>query len=156
MHTNLDLQENGPQFVRLTLSRIVWTVYTAQMWMVSKHSNSTVHGIIVLDWGERTDHQAPSKLNYLITLVKKPTKNNLVLHFMKEVFYLIMHTTHFMYDDVMSDIWLKTTDNERGNLLSSLHGLHFPISIPFHRHHNLCYTSCEALAGTRSSLMGPP
>ena len=75
---------------------------------------------------------------------------------MKEVFYLIMHTTHFMYDDVMSDIWLKTTDNERGNLLPSLHGLHFPISIPFHRHHSLCYTSCEALAGTRSSLMGPP
>ena len=56
--------------------------------------------------------------------------------------------------------------NERGNLLSPLHGLLFLINskwswyAPSHwedsTYHGLCWTSCGALAGMRNSSMGPP
>ena len=39
----------------------------------------------------------------------------------KEFFYLTMYSTHFIYGYMASD-------NERGNLLPSLHGPLFPIS----------------------------
>ena len=55
-------------------------------------------------------------------------------------------------------------DNERGNLPRPLHGIMFPINskglftIPqTEQHiHSLWYTSCGALAVTRSSSMCPP
>ena len=57
----------------------------------------------------------------------------------------------------------KNSDSERGNPLPP-HGLLFSISskvllyAPSHIHdntyHGLCYTSCEALAGTRNISMG--
>ena len=51
------------------------------------------------------------------------------------------------------------SDGKRGNLLPPLHALLFPIStIPRQdsTYHCFCYTSCGALAGTRSSSMNPP
>ena len=45
----------------------------------------------------------------------------------KEIFYLTMHSTHFIYGYMASDIWERTFYSERGNPLSP-HGLLFPIS----------------------------
>ena len=35
----------------------------------------------------------------------------------REMFYLTTHSTHFIYGYMASDIWLRTTDSERGNPL---------------------------------------
>ena len=77
------------------------------------------------------------------------------------MFYLMMHSTHFIYCYIVSDIWLRTTHIERGNLLLQ-HRLLFPISskgylyAPSHRQdnadHSLCYTSHGALAGMRNNF----
>ena len=53
------------------------------------------------------------------------------------MFYLIMHSTHFIYGYMASDIWYRTTQIAREET------------------HSLCYTSRGALAGTRNSSMGP-
>ena len=45
----------------------------------------------------------------------------------KEMFYLTTHSTHFIYGYMASDIWLRTTQIVRGNLLLP-HKLLFPIS----------------------------
>ena len=81
----------------------------------------------------------------------------------KERFYLMMHSTPFIYGFMVSDIWLKDHSNrerERGNLLLP-HGLFFPARVllyaPSHRHdstcHSLCHTSRGSLAGMRNSSM---
>ena len=53
------------------------------------------------------------------------------------------------------DMWLRTTDNERGSQLPSLHFLLAAKDLLFHGHdsiyRNLCFTSCGDLAGTRNS-----
>ena len=58
------------------------------------------------------------------------------------------------------------SDSERWNLLPHFMGYSFLLAakgllyVPSHiqnsTYHNLCYTSCGALAGTRNWLMGPP
>ena len=47
-----------------------------------------------------------------------------------EMFYLTMHSTHFIYGYIALDIWYRTTNSgsRKGDLLLSLHGLLFPIS----------------------------
>ena len=45
----------------------------------------------------------------------------------KEMFYLTMHSTHFIYGFMASDMVKDHSDRERGNPLPS-HGLLFPIS----------------------------
>ena len=77
----------------------------------------------------------------------------------KEMFYLTMHLTHFNYGYMVSDIWQRTIQIERGNPLPP-HGLLFPIrskgsficTIPhgIRTYHGLCYTSRGALAGMRN------
>ena len=77
----------------------------------------------------------------------------------KEMFYLTTHSTHFIYGYMASD----HSDSEKGNPLPP-HGLLFPINskgsfyASSHRqdstYHGLCYTSREALAGTRNSSVG--
>ena len=79
----------------------------------------------------------------------------------KEMVYLTMHSTHFIYGYMVKD----HSDSEKGNQLPP-HRLLFPINSkgsfisPSHRqdstYHGLCYTSRGALAGTRNSSMGPP
>ena len=54
------------------------------------------------------------------------------------MFYLMTHSTHFIYGYMVSDIWLRT------------------ILIVRKETRCLCYTSRGALAGTRNSSMGPP
>ena len=45
----------------------------------------------------------------------------------EEVFNLTMHSTHFIYGYMASDIWLRTILIVRGNPLLP-HGLFFPIN----------------------------
>ena len=84
----------------------------------------------------------------------------------REMFYLTMHSTHFIYGYMASDIWLRTTLIVRKETRCRHIGYSFRLAArvllyaPSHRqdntYHSLCYTGCGALAGTRNSSMGPP
>ena len=84
----------------------------------------------------------------------------------KEMFYLTTHSTHFIYGYMASDIWLRTILIVRKETRCRHIGYSFRLAArilvyaPSHRqdstYHDLCYTSCGALAGTRNSSMGPP
>ena len=54
----------------------------------------------------------------------------------KEIIYLTMYSTHFIYGCMASDILRNHSDSERGNPLPPLHRLHFPISNTFYMHHH--------------------
>ena len=86
----------------------------------------------------------------------------------KEMFYIAIHSIHFILRlyGVGYIIVNDLSDSERGNLMSPLHGLLFPISsiviymyiyASSHRqdntHYGLYYTSRGALAETRNSFM---
>ena len=85
------------------------------------------------------------------------------------MFYLTTHSTHFIYGYVASDLWLRTIlivrEETRCYSFRNI-GYSFRLAArvllyaPSHRqdstYHSLCYTSCGALAGTRTSSMGPP
>ena len=90
--------------------------------------------------------------DYLVTALLWPVANR------KEIIYLTMQSTHFIYGYIASDYMVKDySDSKRGNLLPH-QGYFFQLAArvllyaPFHRqdstYHGLCYISCEALAGT--------
>ena len=92
-------------------------------------------------------------------LIKKSIESIVkVIDWRKEMFYLMMHSPHFIYGYMVVKGHL---DSERGNPLPP-HGLLLLINskgsficiIP-QTYHSLCYTSRGALAGTRNSSMGP-
>ena len=78
----------------------------------------------------------------------------------KEMFYLTMHSTHFIYGYMVKD----HSDSERGETCWCHMGYSFrltarvPLYAPSHRqdstYHDLCYTSCGELTGTTNSSMG--
>ena len=73
------------------------------------------------------------------------------------MFYLTMHSTHFIYGLYGVGHMVKDhSDSERGNPLPPQR---FFLYASSHRqdntYHGLCYTSRGALAGTRNSSMGP-
>ena len=82
----------------------------------------------------------------------------------KEMFYFTMHSTHFIYGYMASDIWLRTILIVRKETRCRHIGYSFQLTArvllyaPSHRqdntYHGLCYTSRGALAGTRNSSMG--
>ena len=84
----------------------------------------------------------------------------------KEMFYLTMHSTHFIYGYMALDIWLRTIlivrKETRCRHMDYSYRLTARVLLyaPSHRqdstYHSLCYTSHGALAGTRNSSMGPP
>ena len=84
----------------------------------------------------------------------------------KEMFYLKMHATHFIYGYMASDIWLRTILIVRKETRCRHIGYSFQLAArvllyaPSHRqdstYYGLCYTSRGALAGTRNSSMGLP
>ena len=84
----------------------------------------------------------------------------------REIFYLTMHSMHFIYGYMASDIWLRTILIVRKETRSHHIGYSYRLTArvllyaPSHRqdnsYHGLCYTSHGALAGTRNSSMGPP
>ena len=84
----------------------------------------------------------------------------------REMFYLTTHSTHFIYGYMASDIWLRTIliviKETRCRHIGYSYRLTARVLLyaPSHRqdntYHGLCYTSREALAGTRNSSMGPP
>ena len=84
----------------------------------------------------------------------------------REMFYLPMHSTHFIYGYMASDIWLRTILIVRKYTRCHHIGYSYrltarvPLYAPSHRqdntYHGLCYISRGALAGMRNSSMGPP
>ena len=83
----------------------------------------------------------------------------------KEMFYLMTHSTHFIYGYMVSDIWLRTILIVRKETCCVHIGYSFRLAArvllyaPSHSqdstYHSLCYTSHGSLAGTRNSSMGP-
>ena len=77
------------------------------------------------------------------------------------MFYLTMHSTHFIYGYMASDIWLRTILIVRKETRCRHIGYSYRLTArvllyaPSHRqdntYHGLCYTSRGALAGTRNS-----
>ena len=84
----------------------------------------------------------------------------------RKCFYLMTHSTHFIYGYMASDIWLRTILIVRKETRCRHIGYSFRLTArvllyaPSHRqdntYHGLCYTSRGALAGTRNSSMGRP
>ena len=82
------------------------------------------------------------------------------------MFYLMTHSTHFIYGYMASDMWLRTILIVRKETRCCHIGYSFRLAArvllyaPSHRqdstYHGLCYTSRGALAGTRNSSMGSP
>ena len=77
----------------------------------------------------------------------------------REMFYLMMHSTHFIYGYMVSDIWLRTIlivrKETRCHHIGYSNRLRARVLL-YAPSHSLCYTSSGALAGTRNSSMGPP
>ena len=79
------------------------------------------------------------------------------------VFYLTMHSTHFIYGYMASDIWLRTILIVRKETRCRHIGYSLRLTArvllyaPFHRqdstYHSLCYTSRGALAATTHRTM---
>ena len=84
---------------------------------------------------------------------------------LREVFYLTTHSTHFIYGFMASDIWLRIILIVRKETrcrhigycyrLTARVLLYAPSHIQDNTYHDLCYTSCGALAGMRNSSMDP-
>ena len=84
----------------------------------------------------------------------------------REMFYLTMHLTHFIYGYMPSDIWLRTILIVRKETCCRHIGhsyrltarvlLYAPSNRQDNTYHSLCYTRRGALVGTRNSSMGPP
>ena len=80
------------------------------------------------------------------------------------MFYLTMHSTHFTYGYMASDIWLRTILIVRKETRCRHIGYSYRLTARVllyassHRqdntYHSLCYTSRGALAGARNSSMG--
>ena len=80
----------------------------------------------------------------------------------KEMFYLMTHSTHFIYGYMASDIWLRTILIVRKETCCRHIGYYFWLTARVllyassHRqdstYHSLCYTSRGALAGTRNIM----
>ena len=79
----------------------------------------------------------------------------------REMFYLTMRLTHFIYGYMASDIWLRTILIVRKETCCRHMGYSYRLTArvllyaPSHRqdsiYHNLCYTSRGALVGTRNT-----
>ena len=82
------------------------------------------------------------------------------------MFYLITHSTNFIYGYMASHIWLRTILIVRKETHCHHIGYSYRLTArvllyaPSHRqdntYHGLCYTSRGSLAGTRNSSMCPP
>ena len=82
------------------------------------------------------------------------------------MFYLMMHSTHFIYSYMASDIWLRIILIVRKETRCRHIGYSYRLTArvilyaPYHRqdstYHSLSYTRRGALAGTRNSSMGSP
>ena len=78
-----------------------------------------------------------------------------------EMFYLMTQSTHYIYGYMASDIWLKTIQIAREETCCLHMGYSFRLAARVllyassHRqdntYHNLCYTSCGALAGCKNT-----
>ena len=84
----------------------------------------------------------------------------------REMFYLMTHSTHFIYGYMASDIWLRTILIVKKETRCRHIGYSYRLTAsvllyaPSHRqdntYHGLCYTSRGALTGTRNSSKSPP
>ena len=78
---------------------------------------------------------------------RKGKEGNVLFNDALNTFYLRLYGVGHMVKD--------HSESERGNPLPP-HDLFFPISRHDSTYHDLCYTNCGALAGTRNSSIGPP
>ena len=87
-------------------------------------------------------------------------KSSIAMEGRKEMFYLMMHSTHFIYSYMVSNIWLRTIlivrEETRHIGYSFRLAARVLLYAPSHRqdstYHSLCYTSRGALAGTTIAM----
>ena len=114
-------------------------------------------------------HQQPATVHlpsHHTVNVATQSRNTAVDTGQKEIFYLMTHSTHFIYGYMPSDIWLRTIQIVREETRCRHIGYSYRLTArvllyaPSHRqdctYHSLCCTSRGALAGMRNSSMGPP
>ena len=117
----------------------------------------------------QTRREEPLHASYLLMKMgrrKGKVLTNSLEEGRKEMFYLTMHSTHFIYSYMASDIWLKTILIVRKETRCHHIGYSYRLTARIllyassHRqdntYHSLYYTSHGALAGMRNSSMGPP
>ena len=120
---------------------------------------STIHQNVHLGWHDREN------IDDLFTVCETwatHTLVNIIPVIEREMFYLTTHSTHFIYGYMASDIWLRTLLIVRQKTRCCHIGYSYWLTAnvllyaPSHRqdntYHGLCYTSREALAGTRNSF----
>ena len=140
-----------------------------------------ISNIYIISWGKQTNSyciQDKSAVNicrteslFSVRPIGAPidSQKHLVLSYSereREMFYLTMHSTHFIYGYMASDIWLRTILIVRKETRCRHIGYSYRLTArvllyaPSHRQDNtyygLCYISHGALARTRNSSMGPP
>ena len=74
----------------------------------------------------------------------------------RKCFYLMTHSTHFIYGYMVSDIWLRTILAVRKENTQQGFFLYAPSHRQDNTYYGLWYTSRGALGGTRNSSLGPP
>ena len=108
-------------------------------------------------------HSSPATLKRILYVFYNDTLNTCLLvtkirEREREMFYLTMHSTHFIYGYMASDIWLRKETRCRhigySYRLTARVLLYAPSYRQDNTYHGLCYTSRGALAGTRNSSMG--
>ena len=103
-------------------------------------------------------HRLLLSINKMLSLNKRERE--------REMFYLTMNSTHFIYGYMASYIWLRTILIVRKETRCRHIGYSFQLAArvllyaPSHRqdstYHRLCYTSRGALAGARNRSVGSP
>ena len=99
------------------------------------------------------------QVHRISSYLKKPTNFE---EGRKEMFYLMTHSTHFIYGYMASDIWLRTILIVRKKTRCRHIGYSLRLTARVllyaqdSTYQGLCYTSHGALAGTRNSSVGSP
>ena len=99
-------------------------------------------------------HQLPFKQN------KNTLSQDILLIGRKEMFYLMTHSTHFIYGYMAPDIWYMTIQIAREETRCRHIGYSFQLTArvllyaPSHRQDNTYQGHCYTSRGTRNSSMG--
>ena len=154
------------------------TIVSIQTQTIVSIQTQTIVSIHGLQWYPTTNtKQNFNRYVFNAALYQKNKQNQCIMFSSKiniqpifirewEMFYLTMHSTHFIYGYMASDIWLRTILIVRKETRCRHIGYSYRLTArvllyaPSHRqdntYHGLCYTSRGALAGTRNNSMGPP
>ena len=128
--------------------------------MLSASLNKTFPFLSLIKISHSTYNETSNEPPYIKTGIVSICFNTSLVR-EREMFYLTMYSTHFIYGYMASDIWLRTILIVRKEIRCCHTGYSYRLTArvlsyaPSHRQdntcHNLCYTCRGALAGMRNS-----